>query len=67
MFYKLRPYLSQKLPITIYYSIVYSHLQYGMINWASAAAICLNRSQVSQNKIVKIITRTVEKKTSFYV
>ena len=62
MIYKLRPYLSQKLPITIYYSIVYSHLQYGIINWGSAAATYLNRLQVSQNKIVKIITRTVGKK-----
>ena len=62
MIYKLRPYLSRKLPITIYYSIVYSHLQYGIINWGSAAATYLNRLQVSQNKIVKIITRTVGKK-----
>ena len=62
MFYKLRSYLSQKLLITIYYSIVYSHFQYGIINWGSAAATYLKRLQVSQNKIVKIITRTVGKK-----
>ena len=32
MIYKLRPYLTQKLLNTIYYIIVYSYLQYGIIN-----------------------------------
>jgi len=39
------------------YSIVYSHLQYGVTSWGNAAAKYLKTIEVQQNYIVKIVTK----------
>ena len=37
---------------------MYSHLQYGISAWGNSAARCINKIQVQQNFIVKIITKS---------
>ena len=54
--YKLRKLVSRKTLISIYNSLVGSHLSYGMIVWGSAKECILKKLQVSQNKIIRAIT-----------
>ena len=42
----------------VYFSIVYSHLQYGISVLGNCAAKYINKIQVQQNYIVKIITKS---------
>ena len=42
----------------MYLSLVYSHLQYGISAWGNSAARYINKIQVQQNFIVKIITKS---------
>ena len=42
----------------VYFSTAYSHLRYGIITWGNSAAKYVNKIQVQQNYIVKIITKT---------
>ena len=53
---KLRPFLEDKLLKNIYYSLVYSHLSYGVQAWGSADPPALNKIKVLQNKAVRILT-----------
>ena len=41
---------------SVYFGIVYSHLQYGITSWGKAAAKYTDRIRVQQNYIVKIMT-----------
>ena len=45
----------------VYFSVVYSYLQYGVTTWGNSAAKYVNKIQTQQNYIVKIMT-----KSSFY-
>ena len=53
---KLRSYLDPKLLKNIYYSIVYSHLSYGVEAWGSACATDLEKILILQKKAVRILT-----------
>ena len=53
---KLKPYLDTKLLISIYYSLVYSHLNYGIHAWGSASSTNLNKLVVLQKKAVRILS-----------
>ena len=53
---KLRSYLDPKLLRNIYYSIVYSHLSYGVEAWGSASATDLEKILILQKKAVRILT-----------
>ena len=55
---KLRHYASPSILRKVYFSIAYSHLQYGITKWGNSAATYVNKIQVQQNCIVKIITKT---------
>ena len=53
---KLRSYLDPKILRNIYYSIVYSHLSYGVEAWGSACASDLEKILILQKKAVRILT-----------
>ena len=53
---KLRSYLDPKLLRNIYYSIVYSHLSYGVEAWGSASPTDLEKILILQKKAVRILT-----------
>ena len=51
---KLKPYLSAKNFLSLYYTIFHSHLQYGLITWSSTFKTYLKKLSTLQNKTVKI-------------
>ena len=53
---KLKPYLKDNLLKNIYYSLVYSHLSYGIEAWGSAAKANLYKLNILQNKAVRILS-----------
>ena len=53
---KLKPFLKDKLIRTIYFSVVYSHLYYGIQAWGSADPTTLNKLVILQNKAVRILS-----------
>ena len=53
---KLKPYLKDNLIRTIYFSVVYSHLYYGIQAWGSADQTTLNKLDILQNKAVRILS-----------
>ena len=52
---KLKGHMDQKLLLTIYYCLVFSHLSYGIQAWGSACQTHLSTLKVIQNKAVRII------------
>ena len=52
---KLRNILPFTAPKTLYYSMVHSHLLYGIVTWGNAHDNHLKRLIISQNKAVKIV------------
>jgi len=50
---RLRHYLPINSLITVHYSLVFSHLQYGISSWGSASTYLL---KTIQNKIIRLIT-----------
>ena len=53
---KLKPFLKDNLIRTIYFSVVYSHLYYGIQAWGSADPSILNKLEILQNKAVRILS-----------
>ena len=53
---KLKPFLKDNLIRTIYFSVVYSHLYYGIEAWGSADPTTLNKLVILQNKAVRILS-----------
>ena len=53
---KLKPLLKDTLLKCIYYSLVYSHLSYGIEVWGSASKSNLNKLNILQHKAVRIIS-----------
>ena len=53
---KLKYFLDAKLLSNIYYSLVYSHLSYGIQVWGSACPTELKKIKSLQNKAVRIMT-----------
>ena len=52
----LRKSMETKLLVNLYYSLVYSHIIYGIHVWGSACQNELNKIQVLQNKAVRVIS-----------
>ena len=55
---KLRHYAPPSILRNVYFSIAFSYLQYGITTRGNFAAKYVNKIQVQQNHIVKIITKT---------
>ena len=53
---KLKPLLKDNLLKCIYYSLVYSHLSYGIEAWGSAVKTNLDKLAILQNKAVRILS-----------
>ena len=53
---KLKPFLKDKLIRTIYFSMVYSHLYYGIQARESADSTTRNKLDILQNKAVRILS-----------
>jgi len=52
---RLRHYLPINSLITVYYSLVFSHLQYGISSWGSASTYLLKTIKTIQNKFIRLI------------
>ena len=61
-FSKLCKYLPSNTLTSVYYSLVYSHLQYAIICWGNTSKKVLNRLQIKQNRIIKILSKKFGKK-----
>ena len=61
--HKLKFYASPSLLEKVYYGIVYPHLSYAITTWGNAASTRLNKIQVMQNRLVRIITKKCDRKT----
>ena len=53
----LRNSMSKELLVNLYYSLIYSHLIYGIHVWGSACATKLEKIKVLQNKAVRVISK----------
>ena len=53
---RLWHYLPISSLITVYYSLVFFHLQYGISSWGSASTYLLKTMKTIQNKIIRLIT-----------
>ena len=53
--YKIRPYVFNKTLRTLYYSLIYPHLIYGIEVWGSACNTTLNRVVTLQKRAVRVI------------
>ena len=60
--YRLQHYLTPKLLKQVYYSIAYPHLQYAITSWGKAPATYINRAQVQQNRLIRILFKSYEQK-----
>ena len=54
--YKLRPFLPLKIMKNVYYSLIYSHLVYGIEVWGSACKTELNKLLVLQKSDMRLMT-----------
>ena len=63
---KLRYYTSTKTLLTVYYSLVGSHLNYSLLAWGSACKTTLQPLRVLQNKAIRFIAWTPKISTTRY-
>ena len=54
--YKLKEFMNTKMLKNIYYSLIYSHIVYGIQAWGSASPTELNKILTLQKKAVRIMT-----------
>ena len=57
--YKLRHYLEIPTLLMIYYALFFSHLLYGILSWETTKKSYLQCLQVTQNRIVKCISKEI--------
>ena len=58
MFYQLRDYVKNETIRMLYYSFVYSRIQYGIAIWGTASQKLIHEVEIRQNNIVRTITRS---------
>ena len=56
LIYRIRRFLNRKTLCTIYYSLIYSRIQYGIVTWGTANKTVLQELNVKLNNIVRTIT-----------
>ena len=54
--YRLRKYMGPQLLVNIYYSLIYSHLIYGIEVWGSACVTSIHKILILQKKVARLIT-----------
>ena len=60
--YKLHKYIPQKVLMSVYYSLVYSHFQYAIICWGNSFKTIKHKLQVKQNRIIKTLCNKLVQK-----
>ena len=65
LLYKLRYFVDTKIIKTLYYSLVYPHLIYGIEVWGSADETHLNKLLILQKKIVRLICYSDKRNADF--
>ena len=65
LLYKIRPYVNIKIIKTLYYSLIYPHLLYAIEVWGSADATCINKLNVLQKRVVRLITYSDIRRSDF--
>ena len=56
IFYNIRRYLSKENIKTLYYTLIYSRIKYGLIVYGQASITKLNKIQTLQNRLLKILS-----------
>ena len=56
LFCRLRNYVSRKTFCLLYYNLVYSRIQYGILTWGTATKLLTKTIEVCLNRIVRIAT-----------
>ena len=56
MMYKARPYVNKNTMLTLYYSLIYSHLNYATEVWGNASRTNINRILTIQKRTVRMIS-----------
>ena len=56
LIYRIRRFLNRKTLCVIYYSLIYSRIQYGIVTWGTANKTVLQELNVKPNNIVRTIT-----------
>ena len=57
VFYRIRNFVPHELARTIYYACIYSKINYGIEVYGSANNNSLQKLQILQNKLMKLLTR----------
>ena len=65
LMYKIRPYVFSTTLLTLYYSLTYPHLLYGIEIWGSANIIQINRLLILQKRAVRIISFKDRRQNNF--
>ena len=56
LMYRIRTFLDRKTLCMLYYSLIYSRIQYGIVTWGTANQKLMHELNVKLNNIVRIIT-----------
>ena len=57
IFYNIRDYLSEDNIKTIYYTLIYSRIKYGITLFGSTGSLKLKKIQTLQNQLIKVLLR----------
>ena len=55
---KLKHYVPREVLKTVYYSIGFPRLLYGVLNWGNSASKYIHQRQLQQNKLIKYLSKT---------
>ena len=56
LFCRLRNYVPRKTLCLLYYNLVYSQIQYGILTWGTATKLLTKKIEVRLNRIIRIAT-----------
>ena len=54
--FKIKRLCSQRVQISLYYSLIYFHLSYGICMWGNADDIYLGKVRTIQNKAIRLMS-----------
>ena len=57
VFYNIRKYLSNEHIKTLYYTLVYSRIKYGLVVYGASNSTIINYIQTLQNQLLKVLTK----------
>jgi hypothetical protein len=57
IFYNIRHFLNDSLARGIYYAMIHSRIKYGIEVYGASSSVSLNKLQVIQNKLLKLLTK----------